>query len=399
MYDAIVVGARCAGSPTAMLLARNGYKVLLMDRSGFPSDTISTHVIWPPGASRLKRWGLLERIAASNCPPIRKLTLDVGDFALSGSLPPFEGVDDCYAPRRTVLDKILVDAAAEAGVEVREHCAVEGLINYGDQVIGVRCRSHGGAAGIENARIVIGADGRNSIVARSVEASQYNVKPTYACWYYSYWSGVPIDGIEFYMRPGNAIGYIPTNDAQVCLPISSKHSEFDVCRTHVESSYMSALEAVPQLVERVREGERVERYFGTGDVPNFFRVPFGAGWALVGDAGYHKDPIGAQGISDAFRDAENLTAAIDAGFSGTKPIDAALAEYQQKRDAEVMPMYELNSAMASLEPPPPEMQQLFDALRDNMPDTEQFLGMLAGSVPVTEFLAPDNTQRIISASG
>lgn len=129
MFDAIVVGARCAGSPTAMLLARRGYRVLLLDRARFPSDTISTHWIWPPGVACLKRWGLLDRVVASNCPPIRSLGLDLGAFVLTGVLPAVEGVDEMYAPRRTVLDKLLLDAAAEAGAEVREGFAVTGLDN------------------------------------------------------------------------------------------------------------------------------------------------------------------------------------------------------------------------------------------------------------------------------
>ena len=398
MYDAIVVGARCAGSPTAMLLARKGYNVLLIDKARFPSDTISTHIIWPPGASRLKRWGLLDQIAKSNCPLIRKLTLDVGPFALSGTLPPFDGVTDCYAPRRTVLDTILVEAAEEAGAEVRQGCPAEEIAMNGDQVTGVCCRTQWGSSVTEQARVVIGADGRNSVVARAVGAPEYNVEPIYACWYYTYWSGVPVEGVEFYMRPEHAIGYIPTNDGLVCLPVSTQYKEFEHCRDDVEGSYMKALELVPELAERVSQGKREERYFGTGDVPNFFRRSWGPGWALVGDAGYHKDPIGAQGISDAFRDAENLADAVDQGLSGKRPLEEALADYEQKRDAEVMPMYRFNCEMATLQPPPPEMQQLFGALRENQADTDRFLGTLAGSIPIPEFYSPENMQRIMSAA-
>jgi flavin-dependent dehydrogenase len=396
MYDAIVVGARCAGSPTAMLLAQKGFKVLLVDKAGFPSDTISTHIIWPPGAARLKRWGLLDKVAATNCPLLDKLTFDLGQFALSGKLPPIEGTAECYGPRRTVLDKVLIDAAADAGVEVREHCAVEGLTFDGDEVSGIRCHTQTGPKATESSRIVIGADGRNSVVARDVKAPKYNEKPTYACWYYSYWSGVPRDGIEFFMRPEHAIGYLPTNDGCVCIPVASKRSEFDNIRSDVEGNYMRELETVPKIVERVKQGKREEKIYGTGDVPNFFRKPFGPGWALVGDAGYHKDPIGAQGISDAFRDAELLADALDQGFSGNRPVAEALDEYEQKRNDAVMAMYEFNAEMASLEPPPPEMRRLFGALRGNQADTERFFGVLAGTVPVPEFFSPDNVQRIMA---
>ena len=115
MYDAIIIGARCAGSPTAMLLARKGYRVLLVDRATFPSDTISTQIIWPTGVAKLQTWGLLDRLIASNCPQVTKFTMDLGDFPLSGWGPPVEGIVDSYGPRRFVLDKILVNAAVDAG--------------------------------------------------------------------------------------------------------------------------------------------------------------------------------------------------------------------------------------------------------------------------------------------
>jgi flavin-dependent dehydrogenase len=133
MYDVIVVGARCAGSPTAMLLARKGYRVLV-DRTSFPSDTLSTHYIHQAGGARLKQWGLLDALVASNCPPIREQTFDVGPFALVGTPPPADGVADAYAPRRTVLDQLLVESASAAGAEVRERFTVRELVLDGEQV-------------------------------------------------------------------------------------------------------------------------------------------------------------------------------------------------------------------------------------------------------------------------
>lgn len=178
MFDAIVVGARCGGSPVAMLLARRGYRVLLVDRAKFPSDTISTHWIWPPGIACLKRWGLLEHVLATNCPPFSTIGIDVGEFQLVGDLPPIDGVDVVCGPRRTVLDKLLVDAAAEAGVEVRENFVVTALTSSNGRVTGIR-GAHRGASEVEEpARIVIGADGRNSMVAKTVRAEEYNVRPT-----------------------------------------------------------------------------------------------------------------------------------------------------------------------------------------------------------------------------
>ena len=142
-YDAIVVGARCAGSPTAMLLARKGYRVLVVDRATFPSDTLSTHILHPPGVAALERWGLLDRLVATGCPPIDTYAFDFGPFTLSGA-PGTAESPIAYCPRRTVLDKILVDAASEAGAEVRERFTVEDIIIENDRVVGVRGHSKGG---------------------------------------------------------------------------------------------------------------------------------------------------------------------------------------------------------------------------------------------------------------
>lgn len=199
MYDAIVVGARCAGSPTAMLLARKGYRVLLVDKASFPSDVVNGYYLQQHAVLRLRRWGVLDKLRNSNCPPLLTLSFDFGDFSLSGSPPPVDDVIEGYAPRRIVLDKILVDAAVQAGAELREGFAVEGLQWDGDCVTGVRSHTKAGAAVTESARIVIGADGPSSVVARSVKAPSYNVKPTLTCWYFSHWSEVPAEGVEFYL--------------------------------------------------------------------------------------------------------------------------------------------------------------------------------------------------------
>lgn len=399
MYDAIVVGARCAGSPTAMLLARKGYRVLIVDRATFPKDTISTHVVWPTGVARLKRWGLLERVAASNCPTMRKLTLDVGPFALTGSPPPADGTSEFFAPRRTVLDTILVEAAVQAGAELREGCSVEKIMTDGGRVTGIRCRAEGEAPVTETASIVIGADGRHSIVAGAVKASEYNTKPPLACWYYTYWSGISAEGPEFYSRPGRAFGLIPTNDGLACLPVAWTYKEFRQYRADIEGNYLKTLELAPELYERGRQGKREGRFVGTADLPNFFRKPMGPGWALVGDAAYHKDPITAQGISDAFREAEALAEALDAVFSGRETLEAAVERIERKRNEEVMPMYEFTCQWATLDPPPPAMQKLFSALRGNEAERNRFIGTLAGTVPIPEFFSPQNMQRVISTAG
>jgi 2-polyprenyl-6-methoxyphenol hydroxylase-like FAD-dependent oxidoreductase len=394
MADVIVVGARCAGSPTAMLLARKGYDVLLVDRASFPSDTLSTHYIHQPGVACLARWGLLDRVAASGCPPVRTQRFDVGPFALVGQPPPADGITAAYAPRRTVLDSILVAAAAEAGAEVRQGFAVSELVFDGDRVVGVRSSS-----GVtERAQIVIGADGRNSLVARSVDAPVTDRRPPRTCAYYTYWSGLEQDGVELYLRPGRMIGAGPTNDGQSLVIVYWPAGDFARVRAGVEGEFTAAAELVPSFAERLRAGEQTERFRGTADLPFFLRRPHGPGWALVGDAGYHKDPITAEGIADAFRDAELLAAAIDDGLAGRRPLDEALAGYEQARDEAVRPMYELTYEFAGLAPPSPEQQQLFGALRGDQDATNRFIGTIAGTTPIPEFFAPESLARIVGAA-
>jgi flavin-dependent dehydrogenase len=398
MYDVAVVGARCAGSPAAMLLARKGYRVLLVDKAAFPSDTMSSHFIHAPGVARLKRWGLLDRIVASNCPPVRSYCLDLGPFSLTGCPPPLDDVATGYGPRRTVLDKILVDAAVEAGAELREKFATQEVCFEGSRVTGIRGRTRNGTSVAEKARLVIGADGLHSLVARMVGAAMTYEKPTVACAYYTYWSGVSVGGVELYPRDRRFTVAFPTNDDLVCTFIEWPKDEFHVVRTDVEGHYWKMLELAPGLAERLRSGRRAARFIGTAKLPNFFRKPYGPGWALGGDAGHHKDPNGAHGISDAFRDAELLADAVDKGFSGRQPLEEALAEYERQRNQAALPAFELNFQFATLQPPPPEMQALLGALRGNQLETDRFIGAMIGTVSIPKFFATANIQRVLSAT-
>jgi 2-polyprenyl-6-methoxyphenol hydroxylase-like FAD-dependent oxidoreductase len=359
MYDAIIVGARCAGSPTALLLARKGYRVLLLDRSTFPSDIMSTHFLHTEGAAALRRWGLLDRMTDTGCPPITKSRLDFGIAAFDFPLPPSDGVTTAYCPRRTVLDKLLVDAAVEGGVELREGFSVQAILAENGAVTGIRGRGADGATVTELARTVIGADGKNSLVARAVDAAVYNERPAYTCGYYSYFSGIPMDGIELYFRPGRVILAFPTHDGLTCIGMEWTNAEFHEFRSDIDGNFMGTLELAPGLAERVKNGRRAERYIGTADLANFYRKPYGPGWALVGDAGYHKDPILGWGISDAFRDAELLAEALDHGWSGLRPTAEALAGYEQRRNEATMPVYEMTCSLAQLPAPTPELLQSF----------------------------------------
>lgn len=398
MYDVIVVGARCAGSPTAMLLARMGYRVLLVDKFTFPSDTISSHYIQLSGVVQLKRWGLLEKLVNSGCPPIQKATFNFGSIFFTAWGLPVDGIAEGYAPRRSVLDKILVDAAVEAGVELREGFVLQEVCMDGDRVTGIRGRTNSGCTVTEKARIVIGADGMNSLVARSVQAPEYNTLPSLACYYYSYWSDVPMEGVEIYNRNHRVVVACPTNNNLLNIIIGWPNRDFRAFRADVEGNFLATLDLIPELAERVHSGKREEPYYGTSHVPNFFRKPYGNGWALVGDAGYYRDPKLAQGIKDAFFSAELLANAIDIGLSGGRPLNEALAEYERQRNEAVMLLYKLICERAALEPLPSKAMQLLAALQSNQKQIDRFWGVEAGTVPFQDFYSPENIQHIMSAT-
>jgi flavin-dependent dehydrogenase len=378
-----------------MLLARKGYRVLLVDRTTFPSDlAMSTHLVHQPGVARLKTWGLLDQVIASNCPPITMYHWDFGPFALDGAPVPFDGVAEAYAPRRAILDKILVDAAVKAGAELREGFAVDELVTDGERVTSVRGRTSAGAAAVEHARVVIGADGMHSQVARLVSAPEYNAKPPLQGPYFTYWSGVQLNGFEFYPSAYRGAFGWPTNDNLALVATYWAIRDVPAVRADIEGNYFKVLaEVAPALAERVRAGTREQRFVG-GPIDNYFRRPYGPGWALVGDAGYKKDPCTAAGITDAFRDAELLVTALDAGFSGRRPLEDELADYERQRNEASLPMYEFTTQLATTQPPPPEIQQMLAALHGNREATNRFFGVFAQTVPVPEFFAPDNLGRI-----
>src|SRR5690348_1306386 len=285
MYDAIVVGARCAGASTAMLLAREGHSVLLVDRATFPSDIPHGHFIHVHGPRRLARWGMLEPILATGCPPVTSFTTDTYDFPLTGHDLEIDGVPLGLGPRRSAIDRVLVEAAVEAGAELRDGYAVQEFLADGDRIVGVRGRD----GSSERARIVVGADGRNSSLARTVQAPERDAVPTISCWYFSYWSGVQWTGLEIYVRDRRAIFAHPTNDGLVALFVVFPIDELPAVRADIEGHFMAVIDSVPEVAERVREGRREERFYGATQLPNFVRKPHGPGWALVGDAGCHKD--------------------------------------------------------------------------------------------------------------
>jgi flavin-dependent dehydrogenase len=385
MYDAIIVGARCAGSATAMLLARRGYRVLIVDRARFPSDTMCTHWVHQPGVARLRKWGLLDAVRGSGCPAVTEMRFSLGSIALHGSPVPAGDVATAYAPRRIVLDNIVLTAAIAAGAEVREGFSVRGLLHdENGTVVGIRGGSR--STIVEYARIVIGADGLHSLVARKVQAPVYDHRPALECGYYAHWSGLPTHGVEAYHYPGTVFVLLPTNDELTLLLMGYPHSRFHEYRADIEGSMLGTIaQFAPEVRERIAAAHREDRYVGTADLPNFYRRPYGPGWALVGDAGYHRDPCTAQGISDAFRDSELLVQALDDSWSRRADLTRALAGYESTRNAASRPMYEFTCQLATLEPPPPPMQAMFAALQTDPVGISRFLGVFVGTVSPPDF--------------
>jgi flavin-dependent dehydrogenase len=376
-YDAIVVGARVAGAATAMLLARRGFDVLLVDRARFPSEIPHGHYIRQHGPPRLAAWGLLDRVLATGCPPITSITMDLGDFPLTGRGLVVDGVPVGVAPRRAALDSMLIDAAVEAGAEFRDGFGVHDLTFDDDRVAGIRARR----GLIERARVVIGADGRNSRVAKLVGAPAYAQQPTLACWYFAYWSGVAWDGLEMYWRDHRMIFAHPTNDDLLAVFVGWPIAELPAVRSGTEAQMMAVVDRVPDLSQRIRSGRREERIYGAAQLPNFLRKPYGPGWALVGDAGSHKDPARALGICDALRDAELLANALTASLSGTQAETAALSDYERRRNEVTMDDYEANLRAARFGPPAPEVLQARAAARGDPHAMAQFCLAWEGRIP------------------
>ncbi|MEK0100250.1 NAD(P)/FAD-dependent oxidoreductase [Streptomyces sp. A475] len=349
MYDAIVVGARCAGSPTALLLARAGHRVLLLDRASFPSDTLSTHVVHQPGVAALARWGLLDRVRASGCPPVDRVVYEVADIRITGGARGLAGQRAWYAPRRHVLDAVLVESAVAAGVEFRGGCTVRNLLRDATgRVSGVEFR-HRGRTPREHAALVIGADGMRSTVARLCDAPYTVRHPRLTCAYYTYWDSVGTD-MELYERQGGWVATVPTHGGASLVLAYFPQRRFDDIRADSGPAYAEQIRATaPGLAARLVGTRPLERLRGSGDQRNFFRRPAGPGWALVGDAAHHKDSITARGITDAFTQAETLVRHAGPRLVGSPPgLDRALRAYERECESLLAPGYRATLSAARL---------------------------------------------------
>ena len=343
-YDVLIAGARCAGAATAMLLARKGLRVLLVDRGNYGTDTISTHALMRGGVLQLHRWGLLPRVQNAGTPPVRETTFHYGEETINVSIKPGNGVDALYAPRRTLLDRALVDAAQEAGADVR----------FGHNLVAL---SHGPSGRVSGATmvnaecntvqvkadIVVGADGIGSKVAYLVGAETLHIAKHTTAVIYGHFPDLELTGYHWYYRPGIGVGAIPTNDHRHCVfvAMSPERLRNGSWRRDYAAAFQAVLhEADHDLATSLATSEPDSSLSVFGGRRGFLRRAWGPGWALVGDAGYFRDPLTAHGITDALRDSELLANALTAG---------SMAGYAALRDELSLPLFKVTDAIAALD--------------------------------------------------
>lgn len=367
-YDALVVGARCAGAATAMLLARKGWRVLVIDRGRYGTDTISTHALMRGGVLQLHRWGVLPELQEAGTPPVHEATFRYGDEATTVPIAASHGVDALYAPRRTLLDSALIFAACEAGATVRFGHTLVALTHRSDGRVNgeIVVDADGSPTQIE-ARLVIGADGAGSIVARLAAAETLREARNTTAILYGYFPGLQLTGYQWWYRPGIGIGAIPTNRGRHCVfaAISPHRLREGLRRADRDTMLNTVLrQADPDLAEQVAASQAAEPLTVFSGRRGFIRQACGPGWALVGDAGYFKDPITAHGITDAMRDAELLANAATAG---------SVEQYQVTRDALSHSLFETTDAIAGLYWDLDQLKTLHQSLNQAMKQEVQHL--------------------------
>jgi flavin-dependent dehydrogenase len=373
-FDALIVGARCAGAATAMLLARRGLRVLAVDRGAYGADTLSTHALMRGGVLQLHRWGLLPRLAALGTPAVRSTLFQYAEELVEVAIRPADGVDALYAPRRTVLDSMLVDAAWGSGAEIRHgHTLVDLLRRADGRVSGAVLTDPAGRRVEVLADLVVGADGVGSTVARLVEAPVLRAGRHATAVIYGYWPGLERPAAYHWLyRKDASAGAIPTNGGLHCVFVAVPPARFrDALRHDIAAGYHQVLaEVSPALADSVAASRPEGRLWALAGRRGFLRRPYGPGWALVGDAGYYKDPLTAHGITDALRDAELLAAAAVRGT------EAAFSDYAATRDALSLPLFAATDAIASFDWDLEEVKRLHHALNKAMkPEVEHLLSL------------------------
>jgi flavin-dependent dehydrogenase len=389
-FDVVVVGARCAGSPLAAMLARRGLRVCLVDRARFPSETLSTHVIQPCGVAILDRLGVLDAVLGAGAVQLSRITLVADDARIDADVD----VDALGAPglcvRRVALDHLLVEAAASAGADVRTATGVNTLLHEDGRVAGVETER-----GPLRAPLVIGADGRSSTVAAQVDAAEYNMAPAGRVFAWAYFEGVGAQHDSLCLGRVGEWAYLasPTDAglymAGACPPMSSR----DAFLADREGNFLTGLGEWPELADRLAGASRVGPIRVLANWHGYFREAAGPGWALVGDAGHFKDPTPAQGISDALRQAERLADTVEAGLGGAAGIDDELVRWWRWRDQDAEDMHWFSTDMGAGGTSPPLATQLIRDMADDDEAVEGLQRMLNHDIRPSEVFTPRRLGR------
>ena len=379
-HDVVVIGSRCAGAATAMLLARAGHDVAVVDRAHFPSDVLSTHGLVRGGVVQLSRWGLLGDVLASGAPAVREVTFRRGDAQIVRRIKDRAGVDLLVAPRRFVLDALLVGAATAAGAQVRTGVTVTGLRrDDAGRVIGVNGLAQDGAPIELTARYVVGADGLRSRTARWVGADTIDGFNADTAALYVYVADTAWPAYELHVGQNSLAGVFPTHGGEACVwlvrPTATVGSLLAAGGRRVAALVESLDALAPGLAARVRAGRVTSTVRGAVGLPNYVRTPIGPGWALVGDAGYHRDPVTGHGITDAFRDAELLATALDGSLRDPADEHEAMRTYADRRNEALRETFDLTRALASF-PHPDRFVELQIQLSDALEREADFLASL-----------------------
>ena len=343
-YDIAIVGGRVAGSATAIALARHDYRILLVERAEFPSDTLSTNFIWPDGMAALQRLGVLDRVLETGAPRLHHFQSWNEEDRLVAKLAEIDGIDFGLCPRRTYLDAILFETAGSySNVDAFQQTRATALTREGDRVTGLEL-ARGDERWTVSADLVIGADGRNSLVARQVGAEEHDVIPPGRYWYYGYFRNAsPQDPPSFAISAAETdfIGTAPTNDGLQMVLYGSYNEDFEEFRKNYADNYLERVKAHPLGARTLANAELAEPVLGMSGIRGYYRTTHGPGWVLVGDAVHQKDPIAGRGMSEGLRGAEWLADALADGIS-----DAALDLYATTMREKTWPKYQLVTIVA-----------------------------------------------------
>ncbi|MGK5531116.1 NAD(P)/FAD-dependent oxidoreductase [Streptomyces sp. URMC 129] len=402
-FDVVVVGARCAGSSLGALLARRGLRVAVLDRAATIGFTLSSNILQADSLAFLDRLGLTGRLRAAGVRPMERVDMRLQDVRCVVGFPHRAGdVGGAACVRREVLDPLLVDAAREAGADVRLGTRVTGLLRATDgRVTGVEVAEHGGGRAVLTARLVVGADGRGSAVARLAGSRQYHVTRNERDYYWTYFEGADTGDVPTFVfhRWGDRhmLGG-PADNGLYIVGVSPERHERDTFRDDLEGSVTAHAMSCEPIAKAIASARRATRVYGIRRFSGYFREASGPGWVLLGDAGHFKDPAGGRGIGDSFHQAERLAPAVGSALAGSRPeagLDAATAAFGRWRDRTYAEYYGLAADLGVAGPIAAVVPEVVRRLHARG-RADQVLDLLSHRVTVLGVLTP---ARVLAATG